>query len=180
MVSMLAVAVLLLGVAAWGEPAQLWLEWSRAALAGGEWWRLLTGHLVHLDLAHAALNVAALLLLWYLFGAVFTPRALAAVLLAGLLAIDAMLWWLGDVDQYRGLSGLLHVFAAAAVVRRIIERCEPTAWAIAIFGLGKILLENLAGAMPFMRGADAVVTDVHLAGVIAGMAAGLLVGLQRR
>jgi len=174
-IGLLAIALLTLAVA--GESLQESLQWSRADLARGEWWRLLTGHLVHLDLAHAALNVAALALLYWLFGDVFRRRELVLIVIAGVVAIDAMLWWLVDIDQYRGLSGLLHAWAAAAVVRRLIARQDPLAWVIGVAGLAKILWENLAGAMPFMAPTMVVVTDVHLAGVLVGMLVGVL--LQR-
>ena len=167
-------ALALLAVAAVGESLQESLQWSRADIARGEWWRLLTGHLVHLDLDHAALNVAALVLLWWLFGDVLPFRDLALIVIAAVVAIDAMLWWLVDIDQYRGLSGTLHAYAAAAVVRRIIERHDPLAWIIGVSGLAKILWENLAGAMPFLAPTIVVVTDVHLAGVLVGMLAGVL------
>src|SRR5437764_2989894 len=32
-----------------GEPGRLLLRYDRAALAAGQWWRLVTAHVVHLD-----------------------------------------------------------------------------------------------------------------------------------
>jgi membrane associated rhomboid family serine protease len=90
-----------------------------------------------------------------------------------MVAIDGMLWWLSGIDQYLGLSGVLHALAAAAVVRQIVDRQDPLAWGIGVCGLAKIAWENLVDAMPFMGSAAVVVTDAHLAGVIAGMLAGL-------
>ncbi len=169
----LLVGLVVLVLAMAGEPARQFLQWSRGDIVRGEWWRLVTGHFVHLDPAHAALNVAALGLLWALFGSLFRARAVTAVVIAGMVAIDCILWWLSGIDQYLGLSGVLHAFAAAAVVRRIVDRRDPLAWVIGVCGLAKIAWENLVDAMPFMGPAAVVVTDAHLAGVIAGMLAGL-------
>ncbi len=157
------------------------LEWSREAITAGEWWRLLTGHFVHLDLWHAGLNGAASLLLWRLFGRVFAPRHLLAVVLVGMAMIDAGLWWLSDVDWYVGLSGLLHAWGAAAVVRLIIDRDRHygIAWLMAILGLAKIARENLWSALPFATDTATVVTDAHLFGVLAGMTMGLLLPAAR-
>lgn len=170
---LVATAILVLALAAAGEGARQSLRWSRDALAAGEWWRLFTGHLVHLDLVHALLNLLAAALLVGVFGSVYSLRRTALVVVFGALAIDAGLWWLGEVDWYVGLSGVLHAYAAAVVVRAIVDRNDRPAWLVAAFGLAKIAWENLAGAMPFMATDVAVVTDAHLFGVIAGMLAGL-------
>ena len=169
----LFVGVSALALAVAGEPARQLLQWSRQDIVRGEWWRLATGHLVHLDAVHAALNVAALGLLWALVGRLVRARSVTAIMIAGVVAIDGMLWWLSGIDQYVGLSGVLHAFAAAAVVRQIVDRHDPLAWTIGVFGIAKIAWENRVGAMPFLGATAVVVTDAHLAGVIAGMLAGL-------
>ena len=65
----LIVAVMVLGVLALGgQRLRMLLQYDRAALATGEWWRLVTGHLVHLGWDHLALNVAGLIGLWWLYG----------------------------------------------------------------------------------------------------------------
>lgn len=166
------ISILLLALA--GEPLRANLQWSRSALAAGEWWRLASGHFVHLDIPHASLNVAAMLLLWGLFGRVFPLPKLALIFLIGGTVIDTGLWFFDDVDWYVGLSGLLHAWAAAAVVRLIIDRQDPVAWVIAIFGLGKIIWENTHGALPLTSDPISVVTEVHLFGVLAGMLCGLI------
>ena len=39
-----------------------WLDYRRELIAGGEVWRLFSGHFTHLNLAHAVMNAAGLLL----------------------------------------------------------------------------------------------------------------------
>lgn len=171
-VVIMGVSILLLAMV--GEPLRGYLQWSRSALDAGEWWRLVSGHFVHLDIPHALLNVAAMFLLWALFGRTFSLSRLSLIFLIAVSSIDIGLWWFDDVDWYVGLSGLLHAWAAAAVVRLIIDRQDPVACVIAIFGLGKIVWENTHGALPFTADSTPVVTDVHLFGVLAGMLCGLI------
>lgn len=175
----LPIAIIVVVVAIAGEPVREALQWHRASIAEGEWWRLLTAHLVHLDLMHASVNAAVLVLLAVLFGHVYSLSRHAVNALVGMLVIDAGLYMLGDLDWYVGLSGVLHAMAAAAVVRLIITRGDPLAWGVAVFGFAKIVYENLAGAMPFTAQGTLVVTDAHLLGVLAGMAVGLIPGSTR-
>src|SRR5438045_7151557 len=51
--------VLLLLASLTGEPGRLLLRYDRAALAAGEWWRLVTAHVVDLDVLHGLLIALA-------------------------------------------------------------------------------------------------------------------------
>jgi len=165
---------LVLGLALLGDVVQSLLRWDREALAAGEVWRWVSGHLVHLDLYHAALNILAAILLAAVFGKIFRVWQTLLIVSVAVAIIDVGLWWLSDIDWYVGSSGVLHAFAAAAVVRSIVDRQDPLAWAIAVFGLAKIGWENTVGALPLTPSANLVVTDVHLYGVLAGMLTGLM------
>ena len=70
-----AIGAVLLALAWWGEPLRGLLRWDRAALSAGEAWRLVTGHFVHLDLEHALLNVAGLVLVAWLFASAWRVPA---------------------------------------------------------------------------------------------------------
>ena len=164
----------LLVLAAFGEAPRLALRWSRSDLTAGEAWRLVTGHLVHLDLEHALLNVAGLLLVWALFSRVFTAGQWALTLLAGVVAIDLGLWVVNvELQWYVGASGLLHTAMAAGIVRQMLVR-DPVAWGLGVLGVGKLLYEHFSGAMPFTSSGALVVTDAHLYGAVAGMICGVL------
>src|SRR5438552_2270554 len=92
-IALLAVCALLLLPEVGGEGARLALRYDRAALAAGEWWRLITGHLVHLNLEHALLNTLGLALMWALFARDYAPRQWVLIVLASIAAIDAGLWF---------------------------------------------------------------------------------------
>jgi rhomboid family GlyGly-CTERM serine protease len=156
-----------------GETLQQALRWSRSGLAAGEHWRWVTGHLVHLDLAHALLNAAGLALVWALFARVYSPRRWLLIVVLGIAGIDLGLWWLSDIEWYVGLSGLLNTLAAAGIVREIIDG-DRMAWVVGLLGLAKLVSENLSGPMPFMQPDIPVVLDAHLYGALVGMVCGLL------
>ena len=162
------------GLAALGDGPRLALRFARDDIAAGEAWRLVTGHLVHLDLEHAVLNVAGLLLVWALFSRVLSARQWALTVLAGVVAIDLGLWVVNvDLQWYVGASGVLHTAMAAGIVRQMLAR-DPVAWGLGVVGVGKLLYEHFSGAMPFTGNGALVVTDAHLYGAVAGMICGVL------
>ena len=172
-IALLVTCAAMLLLALGGEAVQQALRWSRSALTAGEHWRWVTGHFVHLDLAHALLNVAGLALVWALFARVYTPRRWLLIVVLGIAGIDLGLWWLSDIEWYVGLSGLLNTLAAAGIVREIIDG-DRMAWVVGLLGLAKLVSENLAGPMPFLQPDIPVVLDAHLYGALVGMVCGLL------
>ena len=174
---LLACLLLLLPTLA-GEAGRALLRYERSALADGEWWRLLSAHLVHLDLRHALLNVVGLALVWALFARDYSPKAWLAIVLGTIAAIDAGLW-LGDstVQWYVGSSGALHGALAAGVLAHV-RKGEPRGWLLAGLLAAKLLYEQAVGALPF-SGSDPVVVDAHLYGVAGGLALAAFLSPQR-
>jgi rhomboid family GlyGly-CTERM serine protease len=174
---LLACLLLLLPTLA-GEAGRALLRYERSALADGEWWRLLSAHLVHLDPRHALLNVVGLALVWALFARDYSPKAWLAIVLGTMAAIDAGLW-LGDstVQWYVGSSGALHGALAAGVLAHI-RKGEPHGWLLAGLLAAKLLYEQAVGALPF-SGSDPVVVDAHLYGVAGGAAVAAFLSPQR-
>lgn len=159
-----------------GEPGRLALRYERGALAEGEWWRLLTGHWVHLSLRHALLNALGLALMWALFARDYSPRQWLGIVLGAVLAIDAGLWLLDSTLQwYVGSSGVLHGVMAAGTLAHL-KRREPDGWLLLAFLAGKLTYEHLVGPLPF-AGTAAVVTDAHLFGVLGGAGVALCLRL---
>jgi rhomboid family GlyGly-CTERM serine protease len=166
---LLCAALLLLLPTLAGEPGRSLLRYDRAGLTHGQLWRLLTAHLVHLDLRHALLNSFGLVLMWALFARDYSPKAWAAIVLGAMAAIDAGLW-LADstVLWYVGSSGVLHGVMAAGALAHVRSR-ERDGWALVALLAAKLAWEHWVGALPF-SGTDAVVVDAHLYGVCGGAA----------
>jgi rhomboid family GlyGly-CTERM serine protease len=170
---LLSVCVVLLVIQSGGATAQLALRYDRDALAAGQWWRLLTGHVIHLGYEHAVLDVAGLALLWALFARDYSARGWLLIIGMSILGIDAGLWLLSSTTQwYVGSSGVLHGVLAAGTCAHLRRR-ESDGWILALLLIGKLLYEQTLGALPLTSG-GAVIVDAHLYGAAAGAVAALL------
>src|ERR1700722_18415957 len=170
---LLAVCLLLLIIQSGGAAAQLALRYDREALAAGQWWRLLTAHVVHLGYEHAVLDVAGLVLLWALFARDYSLRGWLLILALSVAGIDAGLWLLSSTTQwYVVSSGVLHGVLAAGTCAHLRRR-EPDGWILALFLVGKLIYEQAHGALPLTAG-GAVIVDAHLYGAVSGALAAVL------
>jgi rhomboid family GlyGly-CTERM serine protease len=146
------------------------LRFDRAGLAAGGWWRLLTAHIVHLDLHHLVLNELGLVLMWSLFAQDYDAVDWCIIVLAGALAIGAGLWWFSPtVDWYVGMSGVLHTIMAAGTMQHLITGVWDR-WLLAVCLLVKLAYEQHAQWIG--SGAPLIVVDAHLYGALAGFAVG--------
>jgi rhomboid family GlyGly-CTERM serine protease len=162
-----------------GDAAVAALRYDRAALAAGEWWRLVSAHLVHFDVAHLAMNLAGFVLLWWLFVRDAAWRDWALVGLASALTIDAGLWFLApDLGWYVGLSGVLHGWWAGALAARARWRLEGhVTFALLVL---KLAVEQWRGGLSTGLGAALpVIVDAHLYGALGGLAAAFALRLGR-
>jgi rhomboid family GlyGly-CTERM serine protease len=166
---LLLISLLLDAVLGLGDSVGTLLRYDRGAIAAGGWWRLLTAHIVHLDLHHLLLNELGLVLVWALFAQDYEADEWCAIVLAGALAISAGLWWLSPkVAWYVGASGVLHSVMAAGGARHLAQG----AWDRWILTLGlavKLAWEQWGG-----HNAPLIVVDAHLYGSICGFALGAL------
>jgi rhomboid family GlyGly-CTERM serine protease len=162
-------ALLLLPVLA-GDAGREALRYERTGLAAGQWWRLLSAHIVHLDLDHAVLNSLGLVLMWALFARDYRPRQWLFIVLGSMAAIDAGLWLRDStVAWYVGSSGLLHGIMAAGTVAHVRRR-DLDGWILAVFVVLKLTYEQGVGALPFSQSHAGVVVDAHLFGALGGVA----------
>jgi membrane associated rhomboid family serine protease len=84
------------------------LRFERSAFDRGVLWPLLTSQLVHLSLAHAALNALALLLSLGVWSRWISLRYQLTGLAGGALGVALLLVFDTDASYYAGLSGALH------------------------------------------------------------------------
>lgn len=119
------VAILVLGplvlLSLFGNIVNPLLQYARAPILAGEWWRLVTGHFVHIDAAHLALNCAVILAWLYLFKEREPPLVVATRLFAyatvsglGILAFSPELTWM------LGASALTYGLIAGSALRAAI------------------------------------------------------------
>ena len=173
-------AAIALGLQAAG--LDLALRYERSAVAAGEVWRLLTGHLVHLGWMHLGMNIAGLLLVWLLVGAAFSIRHWLMVLGVSIVLVDASFWWLSPgLGWYVGLSGLLHALLVAGALATALCRDRAgraEALILLVLVAIKLVFEQFAGPLPGSEATagGAVVVDAHVYGAAAGLVAAFATG----
>ena len=140
------------------------LMWQRDALASGEFWRLLSGHAVHLNAQHLLMNLVGLGLLTELLCERLEAAGFVSLLLASALGAGLLLWLLEpQLRWYAGLSGVLHgLWAGAASLNWLRDR----RW-IDLLALSALAVK-LAGASPLDVGIP-VVVEAHWYGALSGL-----------
>jgi rhomboid family GlyGly-CTERM serine protease len=148
-----------------------WLQFDRVAINAGQWWRIVTGHLVHLSLYHLLFNLCGLALVAYIAD-YRHPLLILSAMFWLLLADGLSLYWFApDLHIYVGLSGALHGAILIAIwyspfySRRVV-------WATVAMVMGKVLWEQSPMyddlAMASWLGGR-VETRAHLFGGLAGI-----------
>lgn len=151
------------------------MQFDRALINQGHWWRLLTGQLIHYGAYHLAMNIIALLLCGYLLLRQFTLKVYATLLAACISGVGLGLYYGNtDLQFYAGFSGVLHGLIVAGLI--LNWRDAPWIYALACLALlGKLLNEQGAGfdtshaLLPVP-----VAVDAHLYGAASGLVFALI------
>ena len=148
------------------------LQYERSAILDGEWWRLLSGHLVHLGWNHLVMNLLGLWLIWHLFlhGA---PNLRYCLYRLPILTIGTSLGLLilnPEVAWYRGLSGVLHGLLTLGLLQQSRQQARLPSLLLILIAL-KLAWEQYAGPLPgsepWIHGR--VVVDAHLYSALCGV-----------
>ena len=159
-----------------GEPVRSALAWDRSALQDGQFWRLATGHFVHLGWSHLALNSAGLALVAWITGGAYSLARWFVVAVITVATIDLGFWYLYEgLDWYVGLSGLLHGLLIAGLYAGVVEH-DREALVLGALVIGKLAWEQVAGPLPGSESGSggSVIVDAHLYGAIGGLIAALI------
>lgn len=151
---------------AWAEA----LIFDRAKIEAGEIWRLVTGHLVHLNLQHLLWNAIAFVVLAamarYDEGISYTRQA--AIMLAGVAVIDIALY-AGPLSFYAGFSGVLNALWAVMIVEAWRQKKSLLIAGIGLLSLAKIGYEALTAKTLFFETPWPAAFEGHAGGVAAGL-----------
>ena len=164
-------AVMLVALQLLPEAWRRALWYDRAAIGDGEYWRILTGNLVHLGWMHLALNVAALLIGIWVFYPARTPIAWAmAQFVCGVVSSVGLYLYSPNIAWCVGMSGALHGLLMIGAIDWI-RQGDRVGWALLAIWSGKLAWEHWHGALPFSTETvgSAVVTDAHLWGAVGGL-----------
>jgi len=178
LVGLLAAVLVLLWLT--GDAGRELLRYERTAVFHGEYWRLITGHLVHGSGQHLLLNAVGLGLIAALFPREYSLRGWLLVLAGSVATIDLGFVFLEpQLQWYVGLSGVLHGALAAGAIGWWKHESRPLALALTAVLAGKLAWEQWHGALP-LSGDMPVVVDAHLYGAIGGVLAGAWLALHNR
>jgi rhomboid family GlyGly-CTERM serine protease len=128
----LGVALLALALMYWPH-AMTHLRYDRAALSSGEWWRIATGHFVHLNMSHLLFNLLGLFLLCeLLWRNLHWMHGLGMLVSAGIGTSAMLFWFHPELAWYAGLSGALHgLWAGCALAGLGLTQIEVVLPAVA-------------------------------------------------
>jgi len=152
------------------------LVYQRSLLNQGELWRVFSGHFFHTNGFHFLLNGAAVIMLWALHGHFYTIKTYSFVfIVSAIICAIGIHWFSLDINQYVGLSGVLHgLFIWGAI--EDIKAKERTGYLLLLGILLKIAHEQFYGAsedVASLIGAN-VAINAHLWGAIGGVIAILM------
>ena len=165
-----------------GESGREWLRYDRGAIIDGEYWRMLSGHFVHLGASHYLLNVAGLLLIWYLIGTAFSLTHWLLIAAGTIAGVDLGFWFFSPgLIWYVGLSGLLHGLLAAGILATLGSQTKEAS-VLGVLLIGKLVYEQFVGPLPGSEGSTGgtVIIDAHLYGAISAavLASGVLIRVR--
>jgi rhomboid family GlyGly-CTERM serine protease len=152
------------------------LQFDRARIDAGEWWRLFTGQLVHFGFYHLLMNIAALLLCGFVLLRDIQLWCYCTLLLVSATVVGLGLYYFNpELFFYAGLSGVLHGLIIGGLLFGI--RLTPIFNGIALLLVfAKIIHEQSAGfdtshaLLPVP-----VAVDAHAYGALAGLLATALI-----
>ncbi|HEY1076328.1 MAG TPA: rhombosortase [Fontimonas sp.] len=174
--------MLILALETLGDGGRSALAYDRTQiLHNAQWWRVLTGSLVHLGWYHCILNALGLVVLVLLCpdamsGWVWARRVgvLAVVMSFCLLAFEP------GLRNYVGMSGVIHGLFVLGLMPQVLKR-DLIAAGCLIYLVGKIGWELVAGGPVSDEAAlgGRVVVESHLFGTLAAFGYGLVFGSFR-
>lgn len=176
------ITLLCLALSAGDDAVRMALRYGRSEILDGEVWRLLTAHFVHLGWRHTLMNMAAWILIWFIFRQAVSERYWLIAILVCSLGVSAGLWFANPpLRWYVGFSGTLHGLFVIGALAHARAGLQLERWLLVLLA-AKLGWEQWHGAMPgsaeFAGGP--VVVDAHLYGAITGLFLGLLVALIQR
>lgn len=136
----------------------------------GEWWRLISGHLVHLSWQHYGYDLVALgMVLWLCSRLASGLRGVLGVALCSSTAVSMSMQVLRPVDVYGGLSGITAGLLAWSIVMLIRQGTQVVGGVLLAAMLLKVCLEWRGVSL---SGVEAV-WQAHCAGALVGTLCGV-------
>ncbi len=158
----------------------LQLQYDQYYVAQAEYWRLLSGHFVHLNWPHFFLNIAALLLIWQtLFETTPSWQFTAATLWTSAVVGLALHYLQPEIIWYVGLSGSLHGLFVIGITP-LLRRKVVFAHLATLVLIGKLIYEQTINPIgQSLLGEQEVIIEAHLYGASAGAVWAVIAALAK-
>lgn len=166
----IAMSVIAIGIGMFHSETAEALQYKSDFVQGGEVWRLVTAHFVHLDWVHLLLNLGGLWLVWLIVGSSFSnDQWLLLIVLMGCAITFGLGLWAPEVSWYVGLSGLLYGMLAAGLVRQA-RRMRSLSVLLLVTILIKTAIDGLYVPLSVTTLTNhQIVVEAHVLGIAAGM-----------
>ena len=156
-----------------------YLAYNRDAIVKGEYWRLITGHFIHLNNMHLLLNMLGVGMVLMLFDHLLAIWQWIVVLLASALIISLLIYLnLPQVQAYVGLSGVIHTLYVLGTLQLLNQPKERNfAIILMLMVTLKLLTENVGQGISFTADmiGGRVLYQAHLYGALTGLFLGAIV-----
>jgi len=158
------------------------LKYHRDAIVEGEYWRILTGHLVHSNGWHLLLNLASIIMIGLLFSQHLSKVIWIVVfVLSGLIISGCYYWIAPEFSYYVGLSAILY---AVIIVGALLDIKEQPLIAIVVLLVvtARVIFQQFSDTIDPLAALieDRVAIESHLFGICSGYGLGLILLLRQR
>jgi len=159
-----------------------WFQYALSEITAGQWWRLITGNLIHLNWQHFAMNASALIVMLILLPDSLKLGELFSVFLLCSLGVTLALWaFHPSIYWYVGLSGALHGVLVVLLLLDIVAHKNSWSVILCMLLMAKLAWEGLMGPLP---GSEAtaggpVVVQAHFYGALSGVIMFLLMQYKK-
>ncbi len=170
------IVVMSLAIALIGDTINVALRFDRDKIIAYEWWRIFTGNLAHLSWNHLWMNLAGLVMIWFIFShQLSTTKWLINFFVCSITVGLSLFLFNPELSWYVGLSGALHGLLMTGIIINITRK-ERLDFVLFALVSGKLIWEQWAGALPGSAetAGGPVIVDAHLYGAIAGVIMGFI------
>jgi len=150
-----------------------YLQFDRSLIEQGEFWRILTGNLIHYNFEHLWMNLAGLALGMYLLAFRYSLIYWFIMVIFCSIAVGVGLYFFDtNMRYYVGLSGALHGILVAGAITEYFYN-KTTSVLLLLFIVCKLAYEQFIGplSVPLSSGTS-VAVNAHLYGAISGVLIG--------
>lgn len=148
------------------------LVWNRPEIEAGQWYRIITGNLIHSNYPHLFLNLAGLWIAGLLFvDSMNSKTFLLSTIILSLFVGLGLYYFSTDLMKYYGFSGVLYGLFIVGGTSLILQKDYITGFLLYLFIGGKIIWDSLYGASKSSAELIGVpvAVDAHISGAVGAI-----------